>query len=174
MSWKYSFVLLFFIISCKQTKNKFELAKQFYSKIQNENVIKLLTVEFGTRGDIELWTYYLNSDYNSTYVWSYYLKKDSFDLIPHPNYEQFKKEVNDPLGFVKSLENKKNSLGIKGISNSPWPGHFVKFWFSDSDILIYQPEGFKIDSDTKQRWLDELNKGIRIDQNWVCLDLSKI
>lgn len=133
----------------------------------------MLNIGFGTRGDIEIWTYYLNADYDSTYVWTYNFKIDSFDLIPHPNYLQFKREINDPREFVKNLENKKNKLGIKAIFNSPWPGHFVKFLFTESEALIYQPNGFEINSDSKQRWVDELNTGIRINQNWVYLDLYK-
>jgi hypothetical protein len=173
MKFKCLFIILTFIISCKHENRKLDLAKSDYSKIKNENIEELLNVEFEIREDIELWTYFLNSDYDSTFVWTYDSKNGWFDLTTHPNYEKFKKKINEPSTFVKSLEDKKNRLGIKGISNSPWTGHFVKFWFSNSEVIIYQPDGFKIDSDAKQRWLDQLNKGIRFDKNWIYLDMDK-
>ena len=172
MKFRFLFIILFFIFSCTH-RRPLDLAKEFYAKIQNESLEDFFKVEFGTRGDVELWTYYLNSDYNSTYTWAFYIKKDSFDLTTHPNYEQFKKEIIDPLMFVKALENKKNRLKITAISNSPWPGHFVKFWFSANDALIYNPEEFTIDSDSKKRWMNEFKSGILISKNWVYFNLRK-
>ena len=173
MKTKYYIIILIAFSSCINGNRKVDLAKKTYSKIQKENLEIFFNTEFGTRGDIELWTYYFNPQNDSNYVWTYDLKNDSFNLTTHPNYELFKKKINDPSGFVKELENKKNRLGVKGISNSPWLGYFMKFWISSSEVLIYLPNGFKIDSESKQRWMDEFNTGIKIDPNWVYLDLNK-
>ena len=149
------------------------LAQKVYSDLNKGAFEQFLYVEFGTRGDVELWTYYLNSNYDSTFIWTYNLNEKTFNLTTHPNYELFKKEVNNPLAFVKNLEDKKNEMGIKGVSNSPWPGHFIKFWISASEVLIYQPQGFVIDSEAKKIWQEEFKSVKPLDKNWIYLDLNK-
>ena len=54
------FIFLLFI-TCKQENYGLGSAKKLYSKLKNENFEQFLNIEFGTRGTVELWTYYLKS-----------------------------------------------------------------------------------------------------------------
>jgi len=168
------FLVAILFLSCQHKNHRQLLAKKYLAKIQQEGFTEFLKVEFGTRGNKDIWTYSLNSMYDSTYVWTHDLKNKTFDLTTHPNFIYFKKEVDNPLEFAKKLDYVKNKLGVIAVSNSPWPGHFVKFWFSSSEALIYLPEGFNSDTDSKTIWLEEMKKGIRLDKNWVYLDITKL
>ena len=166
-------IFLFAFFSCVNGNRRVDSAKKIHLKLQKENLEIFYNIEFATRYDTELWTYYFNHEKDSNFVWTYDLKTKSFNLNTHPNFEAFKKKINDPLGFVKELENKKNRLGIKAVSNSRWLGCFMKFWISSSEVLIYLPTACKIDLKAKQRWMEEFNSGIKLDPNWVYLDVHE-
>ena len=63
-------------------------------------------------------------------------------------------------------------MELAGISQSPWTGNFIYFWLSDSRAVVYLPDNFEVDSQSKAIWMDKVNHGQKINKNWTFIDLG--
>ncbi len=139
-------------------------------KIERLGVDKFKSIEYGVRGDIEIYTYYFGDGEN--YVWTYNQKMDRFDFEKHPNKSRAIDELGDITNYGDKLRNNIKSLNIVSISQSPWTGNLIRFWISHKNFICYVNPDFKFDSGAKKRWLDELARGRRLNDNWYSVDIK--
>jgi hypothetical protein len=162
-------ILLSMVTGCSRPEAGFTTVGQFYEKTKYIDISELLHVEFFIRGEKEVWMKYIDT---TEVRWVYNLDTDSFRIGGHQNKLSESEEIKIAFDEMKRLRKLKEDLKLIGISQSPWPGEFVKFYLTPHDVAIYKPENCIIDEDAKNYWLAEFNQGIKLSPNWVYFNLD--
>jgi hypothetical protein len=151
-----------FLVSCS--------AENLADKVEAIGIKRFESIEFGTRDDLEIYTYYFDND--SSYVWSFDTTTDKFDFDSHPDKEIAEKELGDLNIYGQKLRTDIKSIGVVSITQSPWTGNLIRFWTSNTKFYSYVNPNFIFDSDQKNRWLTELRTGEKIKDNWFLVTIK--
>jgi hypothetical protein len=154
------------LTSCQRLQEKKH--NDFVLKVLDIGINKLKNIEFGTRGELELYQYSLTKD--SSIFWYYNRKTKTFD---YPNVLQdFKINLVDFQSYIVDLRNKIQSLNILMINN-PWQGNILRFRISNNEIIEYVNPEFKFDDRFKNEWLKEIRTGQKLKDNWYYIKIKK-
>ena len=85
-------------------------------------------------------------------------------FIESPLKKIFK--ANDPFETFKTLSDRKDSLGISGVSYRADIGNFIQFYLSSEYILTYLPDNGNLNPGFKNVWLETFATGRTIKKNW--------
>ena len=164
----YILSLLCFFNSCSfRTQDK---ADKLIEKVEKIDIKRFYPIEFGRRGDLEIYTYHFND--TSNYVWTYNTKKEQFDFDSNPLFDTFTNEIKDYKTYASILREDINTLNIVMISQSPWIGNLIRFWISPTEFVSYVNPDFDFDNAAKQQWKKELKLGKELNTNWIIVDIS--
>jgi hypothetical protein len=161
-------LLSLFFVSCN--RNTFNEAQILIDKIEKLGIENFERIEFFSRGNREIYTYHVND--SKSYIWTYSIDKDSFDLKTHPDFEIFKNTVKSPVKYVVNLREKIQDLNVLSIGQAPWVGNLIRFWISQTEFISYINPVFEFDSTPKKRWQKELLTGKKIKDNWYYVTIK--
>ena len=163
-------ILTLTLSSCSNQTDKKIL--NLVQKIDQISIAKFKTIEYGRRGDVDIYTYHIND--TSNYSWAYDSKKNQFVFYDNPNFDNFRNEVLDVNIYAKELRFEIESLNVSMISRSPWIGNLIRFWISQTRFVSYVNPDFKFNTSAKKQWSKELNAGVKIKGNWIYVDIEKV
>jgi len=159
-------IVLTFLTSCQGIKdNKYN---DLISKIEAVGLDKIKNIEYGTRGENEVYNYYLSN--NSSISWIYNRKTKDFEF---PFIQQdYNKVAFDFQAYTIDLRDKVQSLNCLMITQSPWCGNIVVFWISSDEKIEYVNPEFKFDDSFKIEWLKEIKTGKKLKVNWYYIKVK--
>jgi hypothetical protein len=155
--------------SCSDDPGGFLNVRSFHRLFNERDLRDFCAIEIVIRGD-EFWSLPMDKLNTVTYIWDSTKREFSYAFVDSIRHGA--KIDRDTQLRLCALHSRKEELGILEISQSPWRGEFVKFWLSQRDVAIFLTPGFPLDSETKLRWKNEFDRGIRLDSAWAYYNME--
>ena len=160
-------IVIILLISCRESHDKKHI--DFVSKIESIGIDKFKNIDFGTRGDHEVYSYYLTNDSSISWTYNRESKEFEFPIVP----QDFKRIAIDYESYINGVRNEIHSLDVIMITQSPWIGNIIRFWITDKEIIEYVNPEFKFDDRFKNEWLKEIKTGQKLKDNWYYKKIQK-